>query len=109
MTRALALAILLAPVDATAEEHVVREGETLAQIAGLYYGDDRSGGVVLAGANGLSDPDEAALTAGQRLVIPVPRHVTVAAGDTWSALAEGTLGLARRADVLARANGADPD
>ncbi len=102
-------AILLCAGPAFGDEHLVREGETLPRIAQLYFGDAPAGLIVLAAANGISDPDEVALAPGHRLLLPVPGRATVQAGEGWERLAERTLGHAGRAAVLARANEMDPD
>jgi nucleoid-associated protein YgaU len=55
--------------DAAAREHVVTEGETLAQIASRYYGDPgRANDVYAANRDRIRDP--AQLHEGQTLVIP---------------------------------------
>jgi hypothetical protein len=88
------------------EEHVVREGETIVQLARLYYGDFHAGVAVLQTANTLDeDEGDTALVAGRRLTVPAPRRETVSAGDTWATIAERTLGSARHARFLASANG----
>jgi hypothetical protein len=83
--------------------HIVKPGETLAQIAARMYGDARHE-TVLAGANALDAQGGSAIVAGMRLEIPAPAHHTVIAGDTWTTLALAWLGDGRRADVLSRLN-----
>jgi LysM repeat protein len=107
MILSLALAVLAAG-PARADEHPVREGETLARIAQLYYGDAPAGLVAIAEANRISDPEETVLVPGQRLYVPVPERATVQPGESWERLAERTLGHAGRGGVLARANAMDP-
>jgi hypothetical protein len=105
----IAVAFVLALVSRSAEAfpHVVKPGETLAQIAGRVYGDARKE-TVLAGANALDAQGGSAIVAGLRLEIPAPGHHTVGPGDTWGSLALAWLGDARRSDVLARVNHAVP-
>jgi LysM repeat protein len=85
--------------------HIVKPGETLAQIAARVYGDARRE-TVLAGANALDAQGGSAIVPGMRLEIPAPAHHTVIAGDKWNTLALTWLGDTKRADVLARLNGA---
>jgi hypothetical protein len=99
----LALVVLLAAPRARAFPHVVRPGETLAQIAARMYGDARRESL-LAGANALDVGGGSAIVAGMRLEIPAPSHHKVGAGETWASLALTWLGGAGRADLLARAN-----
>ena len=100
------VAVLLGWAEpAAAFVHIVKPGETLAQIAGRVYGDARRE-PVLAGANALDAQGGSAIVAGMRLEIPAPAHHTVIAGDTWSTLAFAWLGDTHRADVLARLNNA---
>lgn len=97
--------VLLASGTAQAEDHLVRQGETLPQIARIYYGADPAGTIVLAAGNGYPDLEEVRVVVGQRLVVPVPMHISVAVGETWESLAERAFGSRRRATFLARANG----
>jgi LysM repeat protein len=83
--------------------HIVKPGETLAQIAARMYGDARHE-TVLAGANALDAQGGSAIVAGMRLEIPAPAHHTVIAGDTWTTLALAWLGDGKRADLLSRLN-----
>lgn len=99
-------ACALAADDASAFEHVVTQGEALAQIAIKMYGSPRFE-TALVGANALDAQGGSLIVPGQRLEIPAPGHHRVAAqGETWFELARAFLGDGRRADVLARANGA---
>lgn len=91
------------PCKAHAFVHVVKPGESLAQIAQRVYGDPKLE-TVLAGANALDSEGGSAPVAGMRLEIPAPKFHHVLAGETWPALATQWLGDAKRADVLARAN-----
>jgi len=99
----LALVAVLGAPAASAFPHVVRPGETLAQIAARVYGDARKESL-LAGANALDVGGGSAIVPGMRLEIPAPSHHKVASGETWASLALQWLGGAGRADVLARAN-----
>ena len=95
------LLVLVAPA-ARGEEHVVRTGESFADIAQAFYADPNLGDLVAA-ANGMdpkTPPDE-----GARLVIPHARAYKIRGDDTWKALAAKHLGDEGRAPVLARANG----
>jgi hypothetical protein len=94
---------LLIPCNVHAFPHIVKPGESLAQIALRVYGDPKLE-VVLAGANALDSEGGSAPVAGMRLEIPAPKFHHVAAGETWPGLSVIYLGDAKRADVLARAN-----
>ncbi|AKU96154.1 hypothetical protein AKJ09_02818 [Labilithrix luteola] len=91
--------------DASAFTHIVTPRETLAQIAIRVYGTPRFE-TAIASANALDVHGGSAIVAGQPLEIPAPSHHRVSEGETWPELARIYLGDARRADVLARANGA---
>jgi LysM repeat protein len=92
--------------EASAFEHVVSHGETLAQIAIKMYGSPRFE-TALVGANALDAQGGSLIVPGQRLEIPAPAHHRVAPeGETWTELARIYLGDSRRAETLARANGA---
>ena len=91
--------------DVAAFPHVVAPRETLAQIAARMYGATKYE-LLLAGANGLDSQGGSPIVPGMRLEIPAPAHHRIAAGETWRALALTWLGDERRADVLARVNGA---
>ncbi|MEO8875994.1 MAG: LysM domain-containing protein [Polyangiaceae bacterium] len=94
---------LVVPCNAHAFPHIVKPGESLAQIALRVYGDPKLE-VVLAGANALDSEGGSAPVAGMRLEIPAPKFHHVVAGETWPGLSTIWLGDAKRADVLARAN-----
>jgi hypothetical protein len=99
---------LLGPVgDSYAYDHIARQGETLAQIAELAYGDARRE-VVLVGANSLDLKGGSQLVPGLRLEVPAPGFFRVGKGDTWPDLALVWLGHRDRAATLARANGTVP-
>lgn len=107
MKRALLVlaAALLVPTDAGAFQHVVGGTETLASLAMRFYGSPRFEAAIV-GANALDSHGGSAVHAGHPLEIPAPSHQRVRTGDTWFSLAKQTLGDGKRADVLARANGA---
>ncbi|MBI2895175.1 MAG: LysM peptidoglycan-binding domain-containing protein [Deltaproteobacteria bacterium] len=90
---------------AWANEHVVRPGESLPQLAEQFYGDARRA-AVLAAANSIPEVDEI-LIAGQRLLVPAPEFRVVAPEDTWESLAQLVLGDGRRAFLLEGANHAE--
>lgn len=101
------VALLLLAAPASADDHIVRPGESLPQLAEQLYGDARRA-EILAVANGVPEVDEV-LRAGQRLVVPAPEWRTVGAEDTWSSLAQRLLGDERRAFLLVEANRGNPD
>ncbi|HLK41420.1 MAG TPA: LysM domain-containing protein [Polyangiaceae bacterium] len=105
LTGSVALGLLLGVRDASAFTHIVRPGETLAQIAERMYGDPKLE-VVLVGANALDVQGGTIIAPGMRLEVPAPGHHTVLAGETWTTLALSWLGSDRvaRADLLARTN-----
>jgi hypothetical protein len=101
-----ALAVLVAhDGDARAFSHIVKPGETLAQISDRVYGDARRE-VVLVGANALDAQGGTVIAPGMRLEIPAPGHHTVMQGETWADLALAWLGTneAHRTELLAHAN-----
>jgi LysM repeat protein len=100
---ALAPLVFAFAPSAGAFTHVVKPGETLAQIAARVYGDARKESL-LAGANALDAGGGSAIVPGMRLEIPAPTHHKVAPGETWTSMSLTWLGDARRAEVLARAN-----
>jgi phage tail protein X len=99
--------ILTASADAAAFPHIVKKGETLAQIAERTYGRVQMEQILVA-ANGLDAGGGIPIVAGMRLEVPALGHHRVTAGETWAALAAQLLGDERRGDVLAIANGAKP-
>ncbi len=111
--RAGAVALIVAgafalPNEAAAFPHVVKKGETLAQIAEKLYGKIELEQLLVA-ANGLeATPGAAPILPGMRLEVPAVSHRRVVAGETWNGLAEELLGDPIRSDVLAIANGSMP-
>jgi LysM domain len=104
----VAAAALALPNDAQAFPHVVKKGETLAQIAEKLYGKIELEQLLVA-ANGLeATPGAAPILPGMRLEVPAVSHRRVVAGETWNGLAEELLGDPIRSDVLAIANGSMP-
>ncbi len=93
------------PKDAAAFTHVVKSGETLAQIAERVYGDSKREGVII-GANALDVQGGSVISAGMRIEIPAPSHHTVTQGETWAELALSWLGTSdtARTDLIARSN-----
>jgi hypothetical protein len=89
---------------AEAFPHTMQPGETLAQLAIVYYGSARFE-PLLIGANGL-DAHGSATIPGMRVEVPAPGHHRVTEGETWLDLAERFLGDRRRAEYLAKVNNA---
>ncbi|MDI1476770.1 LysM domain-containing protein [Polyangium sp. y55x31] len=105
---ATTLALTLAPArPADAFPHVVRSGETLAQIAERVYGRVEMEQILVA-ANSLDAGRGLSIVPGMRLEIPSVGHHRVTAGETWTSLADTLLGHPERSDVLAFANEAKP-
>jgi LysM repeat protein len=110
MSRRLAVGVVLggavaASADAGAFQHIVKPGETLAQIAERVYGDAKLE-MVLVGANALDVQGGTVISPGMRLEVPAPGHHTVIQGETWAELALywlGTSDMARN-ELLAHAN-----
>jgi LysM repeat protein len=110
MRRGLAVGVVLsaavaASTDAAAFQHIVKPGETLAQVADRVYGDAKLE-TVLVGANALDVQGGTVISPGMRLEVPAPGHHTVMQGETWSDLALSWLGTndMARNELLARAN-----
>ncbi len=102
---AMGLTATLWAADAAAFTHVVRTGETLAQIADCVYGDAKLERV-LVGANALDAQGGTVIAPGMRLEIPAPGQHTVMLGETWPDLAVawlGTIDIAR-VELLSHAN-----
>ena len=100
-----AVAVAAAPTHARAFTHVVKPGETLAQIADRIYGDSKRE-VVLVGANALDVQGGTVIVPGMRLEVPAPGHHTVMQGETWAELSLSWLGMndVVRTELLAGAN-----
>jgi N-acetylmuramoyl-L-alanine amidase len=101
------------------QQVIVQPGDTLSGIAVRFYGSPAAVERIRA-ANKLTDPDR--ILAGSTLLLPPAddatalgaggpvRRVTVAPGETLSAIAEREYGSAAYAPALAAANGiSDPD
>ncbi len=83
-----------------------RPRDTLELVAAEFYGD-RTRGTLVARASKITKPR--ALRPGERLRVPVPRHIVTQTGDSWASLAETYLGDPRRAELLAEHNRAPAD
>jgi len=103
---ALAAVLVATPVAASAHDHVARAGETLDQLATLYYGSV-SNAMVIRAANGFLHPDDGRLLEGERVKIPEVTYHRASAGDTWETIADRYLGSRRRGRFLAEMNGAE--
>ncbi|MFO8072910.1 MAG: LysM domain-containing protein [Polyangia bacterium] len=101
----LSVLALGAPASAAAWIHVSRTGETLAQLASFYYGDE-SRSMVIRAANGFVHPDDGRLTPGERIEIPQVTYHRVEEGESWADIAKRYLGSARRGRFLAELNDA---
>jgi len=101
------LACLSVADSAVAFPHLVRRGETLAQIAERIYGRVEMEQLLVA-ANGLDAGGGVPVMAGMRLEVPAVGHYRASAGETWAGLAEELLGDPERSDVLSLANGSMP-
>jgi LysM repeat protein len=102
---AAAAVLALASRPAGAFAHIVKPGETLAQIAERIYGDSKRE-TVLVGANALDTQGGTVISAGMRLEVPAPGHRTVMQGETWAELALSWLGTSdmARTELLAHDN-----
>ncbi len=103
----LATAILGPARGAHAFPHVVKPGETLAQIAERTYGRVELEQILVA-ANGLDAGGGIPIVPGMRLEVPALGYRRALAGDTWAGLASALLGDANRSDALALANASMP-
>ncbi len=102
----LAGVIAMTPLGrASGFTHIVKPGETLAQIAERMYSSPKLE-VVLIGANALDVQGGAIIVPGMRLEVPAPAHRTISHGETWAELALVWLGSGdiARAELLALSN-----
>src|SRR5580704_10322816 len=88
----VAVVATVAPTHARAFTHVVKPGETLAQIAARIYGDSEREGVLVC-ANALDVQGGTVIVPGMRLEVPAPGHHTVMQGETWAELSLSWLGM----------------
>jgi len=102
-----AAAALFMGGDADAFPHIVKAGETLAQIAERMYGRVEMEQLLVA-ANGLDAGGGIPIVPGMRLEVPALSHYRINAGETWPLLAQRLLGNPERSDVLALANESMP-
>ncbi len=102
-----AAALIAAATPAHAFPHIVKPGETLAQIAERVYGRVEMEKLLVA-ANALDAGTGIPIVPGMRLEIPALSHHRIAQGETWASLAEQLLGDPDRSDVLAVTNGTMP-
>ncbi len=93
--------------EAKAFTYVVQKGDTLASIAERFYGRIQYEKLLVA-ANALEAEGGTSIVPGMRLEVPAVSYRRIQPADTWNDLAIETLGAARRADVLAIANGTSP-
>ncbi len=103
----LALCMSSMSSSAGAFPYVVRQGETVAQIAERAYGRVELERVVVA-ANGLDGRRGTEIVAGMRLEVPAVGYRKVLPGDTWKSIAAETLGQVSRGAALAQLNDARP-
>jgi len=104
---AMTLAAFAVTADVSAFPHVVRQGETVAQIAESIYGRVELERVIVT-ANGLDGRRGGEIIAGMRLELPAIGYRKVLPGDTWQSIADELLGTERRGDVLAHINDSHP-
>jgi len=103
----LVLALVLSSTDTAAFPHVVKHGESVAQIAETMYGRVEVERVIVA-ANGLDARRGSGIVPGMRLELPAVGYYKVLPGDTWKSIALERLGHERRADVLSQVNDSQP-
>jgi LysM repeat protein len=102
-----AACVLASGSEARSFTHVVKPGETLAQIAQRMYGEAKLE-TALIDANTLDAYGGAKIVPGLPLEVPAPDHYKVQKGETWYSLALEFLGDTRRSTLLSRLNGGDP-
>lgn len=102
---ALVLVAAALSSDAAAFPHVVRSGETVAQIAEQTYGRVELERVIVT-ANGMEGTSR--LVAGMRLELPAVGYHRVSPGETWHSIAAQSLGRSYRGAVLAQLNDSQP-
>lgn len=100
-------ALVALATEADAYPHVVKPGETLAQIAERAYGRVEMEQVLVV-ANALDAGGGVPVVAGMRVEVPALGHRRAIATDTWDSLALELLGDATRGDVLAMVNNDKP-
>ncbi len=103
----LVLLAVLSSTDSAAFPHIVKAGESVAQIAEEMYGRVEVERVVVA-ANSLDARRGSGIVVGMRLELPAVGHHKVLPGDTWKSIAVELLGHERRADVLSQVNDSRP-
>lgn len=103
----LAATLLVPAAKARAFPHVVKPGETLAQIAERTYGRVEMEQILVA-ANGLDAGSGIPIVPGMRLEVPAVGYRRALAGDTWAGLASALLGDPNRSDAFALANASMP-
>ncbi|MBW2457687.1 MAG: LysM domain-containing protein [Deltaproteobacteria bacterium] len=103
----LALALVLSSTDTAAFPHIVKPGQSVAQIAEQVYGRVEVERVVVA-ANGLDARRGSGIVPGMRLELPAVGYYKVLPDDTWKSIAVERLGHERRADVLSQVNDSRP-
>jgi hypothetical protein len=85
----------------------VLPGDTLASIAERVYGRIQYERILVV-ANELDVQGGVSISPGMRLEIPAVSFRRVKKGETWQTIAAETLGVPKRADVLAISNGTNP-
>ncbi len=91
--------------SAHAFSYVMQPGETLANVAARMYGSALRENV-LVDANHLDEKGGIKVVPGMRIEVPAPEVRRVSDGDTWARISERWLGNGKRAEWLAKANGA---
>jgi hypothetical protein len=113
MKRSLRTAVLalvcacLLSINGSAYVHIIKHGQTLADVAEFAYGDPKKESV-LVGANALDLRGGSQVGPGMRIHVPAPTFTRAVKGDTWGALAQVWLGNSDRSFILSRANNMVP-